>query len=420
MRLLDLLNSPWAILESRLAEIERRVTATDPERLTSEASARLDSRRVAELRVQSGVAVLDIRGVLGKRQDADFFDTSMEQVGLDFAAAVRDPAIRAVILHVDSPGGTVDGTLELARMVREARGVKPIVSLADGFMTSAAYWIGSAADKVMVVGQTTTLGSIGVIGTHFDLSGLAEKFGIRITHITAGKFKAVGSPFKPLDSMGMEMLQGRVNDLYSIFLSDVARQRGASLERVRTDMADARLFLGQQAIDAGLADGFATLDSLIAQLSGTSSSRPLVAAKTEEPMNKENSKPEAAAPAAAPPAAPAAAAPAVETVISIETARSEAAKSERERLAAIDSHAAGLMNNPKIASAVAEMKADGKTTPAQAAERILALQKETGAQKLAALKADAPAAAPPVSEQSVDGESPAALVEAARKLGAVR
>jgi ClpP class serine protease len=146
------------------------------------------------------------------------------------------------------------------------RGVKPVAALVEGTMASAASWVGSAAESVRLSSRVDLAGSIGVRMVHRDISQAKAAAGVTDTEIVAGRFKNASSDNGPLSESGREILQGRVDAMYSEFVGDVARQRGRSVEQVLSDMADGRVFVGQQALDAGLADGFASLDDLVAEM----------------------------------------------------------------------------------------------------------------------------------------------------------
>ncbi|MDH5528380.1 MAG: S49 family peptidase, partial [Nitrospirota bacterium] len=120
-----------------------------------------------------------------------------------------------------------------------------------------------AADSVFISGPTAQVGSIGIIATHIDQSQADAKQGIRVTEIAAGKYKGLASSHAPLSQDGKDQIQQKVDYLYGVFVETVARHRGVPVETVLKDMADGRVFIGQQAIDAGLVDGTATLEELI-------------------------------------------------------------------------------------------------------------------------------------------------------------
>lgn len=274
MRVIDILTSPWAVVPDKLFEIQSiysrhlRGEKIDIKALEAKLGQPLQNE-VQGYETIDGVAVVPVDGVMSKRMN--LFSkisggASTEMIARDFRAALADPAVHAIILRIDSPGGSVDGTMELAQMIYAARGQKPIVALADGMAASAAYWVASAADHVYVSSATTAVGSIGVVATHVDYSESEKSAGIRVTEIYAGQFKRIASEHKPLSAEGRQYMQDTVDHLYSIFVTEVAKHRGSDPETVHKNMADGRIFIGQQAIDAGLVDGVSTLDQLIADM----------------------------------------------------------------------------------------------------------------------------------------------------------
>ena len=416
MRVINMLNSPWAILQSTF----EKLVEVHGQRMLSESAGTLSAispRGAAEgkpYEVANGVALIPIEGVLTKR--ADFWTwlfggTSTELVGRIFQTALADTDVQAILLQVDSPGGEVDGTQELARQVREARGTKPIYTLASSLMASAAYWIGSAADRIFITGDTTRVGSIGVIGTHYDLTKRAELLGVKVTHIVAGKYKAIGSPFRPLDRASEDYLQAQVDFLYSAFVNDVARNRRVSADKVLTEMADARIFLGHQAVDAGLVDGFATQEQLIGDLTKQGVRPPIApAAKTsrQEDTMELTQEQLAAARAllqkefeAARQDAEAKAQAGLEAKLA--SARADGAKTERERIQGIEAIAL-----PGHEALVQQLKFDGKTTPGEASQQVLAAEKAHRERRLKALKTDA---GPALEDAGAPPEKPAGAVD---------
>jgi signal peptide peptidase SppA len=275
MKILDILNSPWAIIPDRLNEIieiynvHLKGEKIDIEFLKSEMGKPFNKDEKKNYEVMDGVAVIPIEGVIAKRMNM-FTQisggVSTQLLEKDFLQAINDPGVRSIILSIDSPGGTVDGTQELSNTIFKFRGWKPIWSFADGMMASAAYWIGSAAEKIYIVGDTTQVGSIGVVAEHVEISKAEEKMGVKTTEIYAGKYKRIASRYAPLSDEGREAIQKEVDYIYSVFVEDVARNRGVSLEK-SLDMADGKVYIGKQSVNAGLVDGVSTLPDMINLLS---------------------------------------------------------------------------------------------------------------------------------------------------------
>lgn len=273
---LDLLNAPWAILPERLLEIEaiyqRRVAEGRIEDLAqfsaavAVAAAPQDKPRYA---IDNGVAVVPLVGVLAKRANAFHAisgGASHAVFARDMAAAAADPRVEAILVEIDSPGGTVDGTPMAALAVRNASAAKPITALADSLMASAAYWIGAFAEEIVAVDTVTQVGSIGVVARHVDTSKAEEQRGIKVTEIVAGKFKRVASQHEPLNDAGRASLQESVDAIYAEFVSAVALGRRRSVDDVLAHMADGRVFHAKAAVDAGLVDRIASRDEAMDRL----------------------------------------------------------------------------------------------------------------------------------------------------------
>jgi signal peptide peptidase SppA len=274
MKLLDVLCAPWAIQPDKLREIQAiYATHLRGEKIDLAAVEKRLGRPLANepagYEVVDGVAVVPLQGPSAKRanmlmQVSGGFST--ELAARDLRAAGADPAAHSVLLRIDSPGGTVDGTQVLAQIIRDIAAVKPVVALAGGTMASAAYWYGSAASRVYIEDGTTQVGSIGVVATHTDVSGYEAQQGFKTTEVYAGKYKRIASQYRPLSTEGQQSIQDQVDAIYAVFVDAVAQQRGVSVERVLADMADGRIFIGEQAVRAGLVDGVSTFEGLIAQL----------------------------------------------------------------------------------------------------------------------------------------------------------
>lgn len=217
---------------------------------------------------QGAVAVIDIEGVIEKKHSLwswVFGGISSEMIRKDIESALKDTGVDAILLNIDSPGGTVDGTKELSDFIHSVRGQKPIVALTDGLMASAAYYIGSAADKIYA-SDLAQVGHIGVIQPHIDWSQALSDEGIKVTLIHAGKFKTVGNPYEPLSDEARAVIQAEVDNIYGQFVQDVARNRGVAIEYAAENMADARLFFGKDAPASNMTDGIATKQELISEM----------------------------------------------------------------------------------------------------------------------------------------------------------
>lgn len=388
MKILDILTAPWAIQPEKLEEIQEiYATHLRGEKIDIAAVERRLGRPLSNEQrrydVFDGVAVIGLEGVIAKRMNL-FSEisggASTQLVERDLRDAARDSSVHSVILSIDSPGGTVDGTQQLANTVRQVNEEKPVVTLADGVMASAAYWIGSAGRGVYIADDTTQVGSIGVVAKHMDVSAAEAQRGVKTTEIYAGKYKRIASSYAPLSDEGRATMQAHVDYLYSLFVKAVATHRGVSEEKVLQDMAEGRVFIGQQAIAAGLVDGVSTLDALVASLNRdrAGAARPSPTTKGSI-MSLTREQIEAQAPDL------------------VAAFRAEGAHAERERIKAVEEQLI-----PGHEAIVATMKFDGKSTAADAAMAITAAEKRMRSKAADELSAEAPAPLPTGATPALD------------------
>lgn len=262
--------TPWAILPHKLAALEEVVARyVSGEKLSAEEiAARIGDATRPDNRMTSGVAVLPLFGTIFPR--ANMMTeisgaTSAERFGADFSALLDDPNIGAIVLDVNSPGGQIGGVDELSSRIYAARGRKPVVAVANHLMASAAYWIATAADEVVVT-PSGEVGSIGVFTAHVDRSKALEQEGVKVSMISAGKYKTEGSPYEPLAKEALGAIQSRVNDVYETFVSAVARNRGKSADEVRGGFGEGRTVSAAQAVKMGMADRVSTLEETVSLL----------------------------------------------------------------------------------------------------------------------------------------------------------
>jgi len=232
------------------------------------------------------VAVLSIRGPITHHSEggllaALFGETTYDSIGAEFRTAMADEAVRAIVLDIDSPGGTVAGAPELAAEIYRARGRKPVVALANAHAMSAAYWLGSSAEEFYIT-PSGEGGSIGVIASHMNLSGAAEKAGIQPTILSAGKYKAEVNEFEPLNDEALAAAQHRIEAAYDLFVHDVARNRGATEAQVRNGYGEGRYLVAKDAVKAGLFDGERTFEQVLRNIGQSRSSSPAAALEETE------------------------------------------------------------------------------------------------------------------------------------------
>jgi signal peptide peptidase SppA len=411
VKLLDVMTAPWAITPDKFAEIQEvYLRHVRGQSLTDEELGNLRAAGIIKLKPADGkrepyqnldgVALIAIEGTIAKKANL-FSDisggASTQLIGQAIGQALEDRSVHVILLHIDSPGGTVDGTQELARQVFAARRQKPIAVYTDGMMCSAAYWIGAAAEELYISGDTVVIGSIGVVASHTDWSKFEEMRGIKTTEIVAGKFKRIASSHAPLTDIGRATIQEQVDHIYSVFVQDVATFRGVTPETVLKDMADGRIFLGLQAVERGLVDGVRSFDALVSELatrqptggarmSGTAGQKVITQAELDKAVSeaRDAGKQEGLEAGRA------------EGEKQFEAGKAEGlklgAEQERERIKGVQAQFL-----PGHQALIQELMFDGKTTGPEAAVKVLEAERKGKQGKLEEFFADAPAPVVPTA-----------------------
>lgn len=422
MQLIDFLTSPWAIVPDKLLEIQAiYATHLRGEKIDIEAIEARLGRPLAndqqEYRVEpGGIAVLSVSGVISNKANMltrVSGGASAQLLTQQISSMRADPRVRGVVLDFDTPGGSVFGIPAFGAEIRALAGEKPTVSVSTGMMASAGYWTGSAANAVYLSGETDYMGSIGVVATH---SYNPRSTGAQVTEITAGKFKRMASDAAPLSAEGRDYIQGQVDEIYRAFVGAVAQNRRVSADQVIEKMADGRIFVGQQAVDAGLADGIATVETLVERMAtnpeqfaartravfalgglpnvsveaggvlpfagATTTDEPVLPVVSPTPKGHAMTPQELAAQFAA------------ENAEACALIRAEGAAAERSRIAEVREQAM-----PGHESLIEALAFDGKTSGPQAAVQVLAAERSRVAGQAQARNDDAPA---PVAQAAAD------------------
>lgn len=385
----------WAIhpktaeeLSIQLDKFLESATAEQLDELAARMSA-ANSPAPIPYQIQNGVAVLQIDGALSKRPMFGWFGqvgNTYGQILSGVRDAQADPAVKAVVLAWDSPGGTVDGSQEAADELFQIRQTgKPMESVAVGQMCSAAEMVGSAAGPVWASSDNSELGSIGVLAMHRDFSQLEARIGIKTTMLTAGKFKGVG--WGPLSDDDKAILQESLDHSYDVFKQTVARNRGVSMDAVEA-MAEGRVFKGQKAVQVGLARGVATVGSRVAALSNGPGQMAKKAAfavaeppTTPQQEKKRMTKDELLAQH-----------PDIADSFRADgraEGMSQGAEAERKRIEGVLAQGRKIVGHDQL---VNQMAFDGKTTPSEAAVAILDAAAAAGGRIQTAMREEAPPA----------------------------
>jgi signal peptide peptidase SppA len=259
---------PWAITSPDLDAIIAIVEAPqqDLEAVAARVGKPLDNSNGNKVENRDGVAVLHVEGpifryanIMTRVSGA----TSVQQLGLDFEAALQDPMISSIVLDINSPGGQVDGINEMADAIRAGSKIKPVTAYVGNLAASGGYWLASAAGKI-VANESASLGSIGVIASIVDNRGAQERQGVKRHDIVSSQ-----SPHKnqdPSTDAGRAAIQTQVDALADLFIGRVAQFRGVSVEQVSSDFGKGGVKSARAAIAAGMADALGNYESLLAQL----------------------------------------------------------------------------------------------------------------------------------------------------------
>jgi signal peptide peptidase SppA len=212
--------------------------------------------------IQNGVAVIPIEDQITKHQSS-FGGTSSVVTRKAIRAAVNDRDVTSIMLHIDSPGGTVSGTADLGWEVRRAKSAKPVHAYIEDMGASAAYWIAVQADRV-TCNDTAMVGSIGVYTVLADTTGAQEMDGIKLQTVSSGGIKGAGADGRVTPEL-IDDVQREIDSLNERFLAAVADGRGMDIEAVRA-WNDGRVFVGSEAVALGMVDAVETLDEAILNL----------------------------------------------------------------------------------------------------------------------------------------------------------
>lgn len=260
---------PWAVLPSKLEEI--RALLLSRADLTDAADEGVKMRAEARQRytVSGAVAVVNVFGTLTQRANmvSDFSGgTSTELLTKQVRDAAADASISAIVLNFDSPGGAVSGVTEAHAAILQARDAKPIVASVNSMAASAALWLASAASEIVGT-PSSEAGSVGVYAMFHDLSAAADQAGVKVTYVSAGKFKTENNPFEPLSEDGRAAIQSKVDHYYSMFLKDLSNGRGMSVKDIESSFGQGRMLVAKDALAAGMIDKIETFDQTISRIS---------------------------------------------------------------------------------------------------------------------------------------------------------
>ena len=175
----------------------------------------------------------------------------------DIQKAKEDKNIKGILFVVNSPGGAVAPSVELAYAIKELKDIKPVVVYASGVIASGSYYASIWANKI-IANPGSMVGSIGVIMQGVNAEELMQKIGVSTQTVKAGKYKESGTPTRKWFDYEEKQLQSVIDDTYNMFISDVASARNLDVKNHNL-FADAKIFTSKQAKEVGLVDEVATL-----------------------------------------------------------------------------------------------------------------------------------------------------------------
>lgn len=228
-------------------------------------SAREDLGLPALYNLQNEVGVVSISGTLvdGAAGVMGYYgQVGYEDIRHAVMQALMDPQAKAIMLHVKSGGGSVNGLEDLGSFIQMAGTLKPISTYADGSMLSAAYWLGSYG-KHITTSQTSLIGSLGVLFIHKEISQSLANDGVKVTVLRTGDFKALGTPYEVLSEAARLDFVAKGETLYGVFMGIVAQNRKVSLATADQVMGQGKEFLGAEAVSLGLADKIGTYEEAL-------------------------------------------------------------------------------------------------------------------------------------------------------------
>ncbi|HQU32012.1 MAG TPA: signal peptide peptidase SppA [Candidatus Brocadia sapporoensis] len=215
------------------------------------------------------ILVIDVSGIISetKRQGLAGLSDEPDMVALikeELKTAARDKYIKAIILRINSPGGTVTASDMIYHEIEQfKKGTdRKVIACIMDLGASGGYYVAVSADKI-IAHPTTVTGSIGVIMLNLSMEGLLQKIGVKDTSIKTGEYKDMGSPLKTMTDDERKIFQGVMDTLYERFLMVIAENRkGLTPEKLRS-LADGRIYTAQQALEYGLVDRIGYLDEAI-------------------------------------------------------------------------------------------------------------------------------------------------------------
>lgn len=233
---------------------------------TATKGKKLVAETVVEGSGESKVAIIPIKGILSNESAEGLFlekPSIVEVVKQQLEQATNDAHVKAILLEVDSPGGSITASDIIYNQIIKFKAVtqKKVVVYMQDIAASGGYYVSSAADAI-VAHPTTITGSIGVIMPLINVAELINRYGIKDNSIASGNLKEIGSPLKQMTADEAAVLKGIVDEMYMQFVKVVSTGRNLDIKAVKK-IADGRIYTGKQALENGLVDQLGYLEDAI-------------------------------------------------------------------------------------------------------------------------------------------------------------
>lgn len=208
------------------------------------------------------VAVIQVSGVIATSEDTGAFaeaQATPQRFKEQMDRAQSDSSVKAVVVEINSPGGSVIASEEMAKAIKKSK--KPVVAWTAETAASGGYYVASAANYI-VADNASIVGSIGVIWIMPEFSRLLDKLGVNMTVVKAGEFKDFGTGYRPMSQEEKEMIEAITSEIYDQFLEEVARNRNLSKEYVKS-VAEGKIYIARKAKELKLVDEVGDKDAAI-------------------------------------------------------------------------------------------------------------------------------------------------------------
>jgi len=328
----------WAMETRRLTAMFSQFNQIAPEAMVNLIEIKIEKQK-AQIRIENDIAIINIHGLLMKNPPGwlawfGIETTDYNNLREQIAEALGNDNIKSILLHIDSPGGTVAGVSEAAEAIAEANKAKPVTAYIEDIGASGAYYLASQAGNI-IANPNAEVGSIGVYGVYEDLSKMAEMIGVKVIVIRSGEHKGMGVPGAEITETQIKAIQDVIDGMNENFKSAVATGRKFDKEKIN-ELATGQVWIAKEALKLGL------IDNIVNGINGIPEN------KTNKSNMKGQKMPES-----------------TETQIDEKAIADNAANAERQRMKDLK---AAFPNDPAFAMEQFSKGADVKTAKAEYAD----------------------------------------------------